>query len=53
MEGYLVTIVSILVTLLWLWYFPDLIHTFRRTRLARKYELYQLEKKTIRSYALQ
>lgn len=47
MEGYLVTIVSILVTLLWLWYFPDLIHTFRRTRLARKYELYQLEKRQL------
>ena len=47
MEGYLVTILSILVTLLWLWYFPDLIHTFRRTRLARKYELYQLEKRRL------
>lgn len=47
MEGYLVTIVSILVTLIWLWYFPDLIHTFRRTRLARKYELYQLEKRRL------
>ena len=47
MEGYLVTIVSILVTLIWLWYFPDLLHTLRRTRLARKYELYQLEKRRL------
>lgn len=47
MEGYLVTILSILVTLIWLWYLPDLLHTFRRTRLARKYELNQLEKRRL------
>lgn len=47
MEGYLVTILSILVTLIWIWYLPDFLHTFRRTRLARKYELYQLEKRRL------
>ena len=47
MEGYLVTIVSILVTLIWLWYLPDLLHTFRRTRLARKYQLHLLEKRRL------
>lgn len=47
MEGYLVTILSILVTLIWIWYLPDFLHMFRRTRLARKYELYQLEKRRL------
>lgn len=47
MEGYLVTIVSILVTLIWLWYLPSILYLFRRTRLARKYELYQLEKRRL------
>lgn len=47
MEGYLVTIVSILVTLIWLWYLPGILDVFKRTRLARKYELYQLEKRRL------
>lgn len=47
MEGYLVTIVSILVTLIWFWYLPSILYLFRRTRLARKYELYQLEKRRL------
>ena len=47
MEGLVVSIASILVTLIWIWYLPDFLHTFRRTRLARKYELYQLEKRRL------
>ena len=47
MEGILAAVCVMVVTLGWLWYFPDLLHTFRRTRLARKYELYQLEKRRL------
>lgn len=47
MEGYLVTIVSILVTLIWLWYLPDILHVFRRTSIARKYQLHLLEKRRL------
>ena len=47
MEGLVVSIASIIVTLIWIWYLPDFLHTFRRTRLARKYELYQLEKRRL------
>ena len=47
MEGILAAVCVMVVTLGWLWYLPDLLHTFRRTRLARKYELYQLEKRRL------
>ena len=47
MEGLVVSIASIIVTLIWIWYLPDFLHTFRRTRLARKYELHLLEKRRL------
>lgn len=47
MEGILAAVCVMVVTIGWLWYLPDLLHTFRRTRLARKYELYQLEKRRL------
>ena len=47
MEGLVVSIASIIVTLIWIWYLPDFLHTFRRTRLARKYQLYLLEKRRL------
>lgn len=47
MEGLVVSIASIIVTLIWIWYLPGFLHTFRRTRLARKYELHRLEKRRL------
>lgn len=47
MEGLVVSIASILVTLIWIWYLPDFLHTLRRTRLARKYQLHLLEKRRL------
>lgn len=47
MEGILAAVCVIVVTLGWLWYLPSILYLFRRTRLARKYELYQLEKRRL------
>lgn len=47
MEGILAAVCVMVVTIGWIWYLPDFLHTFRRTRLARKYELYQLEKRRL------
>lgn len=47
MEGILTSVCVIVVTLGWLWYLPSISYLFRRTRLARKYELYQLEKRRL------
>lgn len=47
MEGLVVSIASILVTLIWIWYLPSILYLFRRTRLARKYELHLLEKRRL------
>jgi hypothetical protein len=47
MEGILAAVCVIVVTLAWLWYLPSILYLFRRTRLARKYELYQLEKRRL------
>ena len=47
MEGILVAVCVMVVTLGWLWYLPSILYLFRRTRLARKYQLYQLEKRQL------
>lgn len=47
MEGVLAAVCVMVVTLGWLWYLPSMLYLFRRTRLARKYELYQLEKRRL------
>lgn len=47
MEGILAAVCVMVVTIGWIWYLPDLLHTFRRTRLARKYELHRLEKRRL------
>lgn len=47
MEGILAAVCVMVVTLGWLWYLPSILYLFRRTRLARKYELYQLEKRRL------
>lgn len=47
MEGILAAVCVMVVTLSWLWYLPSILYLFRRTRLARKYELYQLEKRRL------
>ena len=47
MEGILAAVCVIVVTIGWLWYLPSILYLFRRTRLARKYELYQLEKRRL------
>ena len=47
MEGILAAVCVMVVTLGWFWYFPSILYLFRRTRLARKYQLYQLEKRQL------
>lgn len=47
MEGILAAVCVMVVTIGWLWYLPSILYLFRRTRLARKYELYQLEKRRL------
>lgn len=47
MEGILAAVCVMVVMLGWLWYLPSILYLFRRTRLARKYELYQLEKRRL------
>ena len=47
MEGILAAVCVIVVTIGWLWYLPSILYLFRRTCLARKYELYQLEKRRL------
>ena len=47
MEGILAAVCVMVVTLGWIWYLPSILYLFRRTRLARKYELYQLEKRRL------
>lgn len=47
MEGILAAVCVMVVTLGWLWYLPSILYLFRRTRLARKYQLYQLEKRRL------
>ena len=47
MEGILTSVCVMVVTLGWLWYLPSILYLFRRTRLARKYQLYQLEKRRL------
>lgn len=47
MEGILTSVCVIVVTLVWLWYLPSILYLFRRTRLARKYELHLLEKRRL------
>lgn len=47
MEGILAAVCVMVVTIGWLWYLPSILYLFRRTRLARKYQLYQLEKRRL------
>lgn len=47
MEGILAAVCVMVVTLCWIWYLPSILYFFRHTRLARKYELYQLEKRRL------
>lgn len=47
MEGILTAVCVMVVTLGWLWYLPSILYLFRRTRLARKYELHLLEKRRL------
>lgn len=47
MEGILAAVCVMVVTLGWIWYLPSMLYLFRRTRLARKYELHLLEKRRL------
>lgn len=47
MEGILAAVCVMAVTLGWIWYLPSILYLFRRTRLARKYELRKLEKRRL------
>lgn len=47
MEGILAAVCVMVVTLSWIWYLPSILYFFRRTRLARKYELHRLEKRRL------
>lgn len=47
MEGILAAVCVMVVTLGWIWYLPSMLYLFRRTRLARKYELHRLEKRRL------
>lgn len=47
MEGILAAVCVMVVTLSWIWYLPDILHVFRRTSIARKYQLRLLEKRRL------
>lgn len=47
MEGILAAVCVMVVTLSWLWYLPSILHVFRRTSIARKYQLRLLEKRRL------
>lgn len=47
MEGILAAVCVMVVTISWIWYLPDILHVFRRTSIARKYQLRLLEKRRL------
>ena len=47
MDGVLATICIMVVTVSWIWYLPSVLYLFRRTRMARLYELHRLEKRRL------